>query len=82
MNLTASPPTLSYKMAKLPLYSAENGVFHNGPIYYGVGDGNASYIVRPGVPNLNTSSGNSELSLNNYFSWHFNALVIGSRSCQ
>lgn len=74
INLTAFPPTLSYKTAKPPLYSAEGGVSHNGLICYGVGDGNASYIVRPGVSNLNASSGSSELSLNNYFGWNFNGI--------
>ena len=74
MNPTASPPTLSYKTAKPPFYSAEGGISNNGLIYYGAGDGNAPSIVRPGVSNLNASSGSSELSLNNHLGWHFGGI--------
>ena len=79
INLSNSPPTLSAKTASPPLYSASGGWFYNGLIYYCVGGGNKSvdtasgYVSRPGVYTLNTTSGKSEVLLNNYFGYYFNS---------
>ena len=72
INLTASPPTLSNKTAKPPIYSAQGGVFHDGLIYYAVGGGNDSYNIRPGIYTLDATSGESKVLLNNYFGWYLN----------
>ena len=78
MNLTVSPLTLSYKAASLPSTPPKVGVSTMVQSIMVLAMGSASYIIRPGVSNLNVSSGNSELSLNNYFGWHFNG-TNGSR---
>ncbi|KAI9830191.1 MAG: hypothetical protein M1826_004993 [Phylliscum demangeonii] len=83
VNLTADPPTLSSKTADPPLYSANGAWFSDGLIYYCVGGGNRSVseevgggagrVARPGVYTLNTTSGRSNVVLNNYFGHYFNS---------
>ncbi len=78
INLNNSPPTLSAKTADPPIYSGNGAWFHNGLIYYCQGGGNksvhgsAGIVSRPGVYTLNTTSGKSEVLLNNYFGYYFN----------
>jgi len=79
INLTDSPPTLSFKIASPPIYSGSGAWFHNGLIYYCVGGGNHSIheqsgtVSRPGIYTLNTTSGVSNVLLNNYFGYYFDS---------
>jgi sugar lactone lactonase YvrE len=73
IHLNDSPPTLSYKVASPPIYSAQGGIYHKGLIYFTTGGGNASYEARPGIVTLNATTGKSEVLLNNYFGWYLNS---------
>ncbi len=79
INLNDSPPSLSSMTADPPIYSANGAWFNNGLIYYCVGGGNHSIheqsgtVSHPGIYTLNTTSGKSNVLLNNYFGYYFNS---------
>ncbi|MCJ1477601.1 hypothetical protein MMC13_006274 [Lambiella insularis] len=79
VNLSASPLSLSNKVADPPLYSGNGAWYHGGLIYYCVGGGNRSVleqsgtVSRPGIYTLNATTGKSNVLLNNYFGYYFNS---------
>ena len=79
VNLSASPPSLSNKIADPPLYSGNGAWYHGGLIYYCVGGGNRSVleqsgtVSRPGIYTFNATTGKSNVLLNNYFGYYFNS---------
>lgn len=79
VNLSASPPSLSNKIADPPLYSGNGAWYYGGLIYYCVGGGNRSVhgqsgtVSRPGIYTLDTTTGKANVLLNNYFGYYFNS---------
>ena len=77
VNLSATPPTLSEKLADPPIYAGTGGRYQNGEIIYATisGDGSLEgHSFRPGLYALNVKSGKSRTLLNNYYGYYFNSL--------
>ena len=77
VNLSATPPTLSEKLADPPVYAGTGGRYKNGEIIYATISGDGSLggnSFRPGLYALNVKSGKSRTLLNNYYGYYFSSM--------
>ena len=77
VNLSATPPTLSEKLADPPVYAGTGGRYKNGEIIYATISGDGSLggnSFRPGLYALDVKSGKSRTLLNNYYGYYFSSM--------
>ena len=77
VNLSATPPTLSERLADPPIYAAAGARYRNGNIIYATLGGDEAlggHSFRPGLYALNVTSGKSRVLLDNYYGYYFNSV--------
>ena len=77
VNLSATPPTLSERLADPPIYAPAGARYRNGSIIYATIGGHPSlegHSFRPGLYTLDVASGKSRVLLNNYYGYYFNSV--------
>lgn len=76
-NLSATPPTLSERLADPPVYAGTGGRYKDGEIIYATISGDGSLggkSFRPGLYALDVKSGKSRTLLNNYYGYYFSSV--------
>ena len=77
VNLSATPPAISERLADPPIYGPTGGKYHEGEIIYATVGGNTSLNGRsfqPGLYALDPKTGKSRTLLNNYYGYYFSSV--------
>ena len=77
VNLSATPPTISERLADPPIYAPAGARYRDGFIIYATIGGHQSlegHSFRPGLYALDVISGKSHVLLNNYHGYYFNSV--------
>ena len=77
VNLSATPPTLSERLADPPIYAPAGARYRDSSIIYATIGGHHSlegHSFHPGLYALDVKSGKSRVLLNNYYGYYFNSV--------